>query len=123
MNDRDELRHDPILAALTGKLTAKRSNCAPLAGKSTLNRLELSKPEPDRYHKISVDDLAVETLFVDPFLDASSTPPKQIIPDLDATDDALHGNQEGKFFQATTTAIVTCNSIYSVVSTCGWLRG
>jgi len=98
LNDHDELRHDPILATLTGKLTPKRSNCAALAGKSTLNRLELSKPEPDRYHKISVDELAVETLFVDLFLDAHSKPPKQIILDLDATDDPLHGDQEGKFF-------------------------
>ena len=98
LNDHDELRHDPILATLTSKLTPKRSDCAPLAGKSTLNRLELSKPEPDRYHKISVDESAVETLLVDLFLDAHSKPPKQIILDLDATDDPLHGDQEGKFF-------------------------
>jgi len=98
LNDHDQLRHDPILATLNGKLTAKRSDCAPLAGKSTLNRLELSKPEPDRYHKISVDGLAVETLLVDLFLDAHAKPPKQIILDLDATDDPLYGDQEGKFF-------------------------
>jgi hypothetical protein len=98
LNDHDQLRHDPILAAMNGKLTAKRSDCAPLAGKSTLNRLELSKPEPDRYHKISVDESAVETLLVDLFLDAHAKPPKQIILDLDATDDPLHGDQEGKFF-------------------------
>ena len=48
LNDHDQLRHNPILATLNGKLTPKRSDCAPLAGKSTLNRLELSKPEPDR---------------------------------------------------------------------------
>jgi len=98
LNDHDQLRHDPILATLNGKLTAKRSDCAPLAGKSTLNRLELSKPEPDRYHKISVDESAVETLLVDLFLDAHAKPPKQIILDLDATDDPLYGDQEGKFF-------------------------
>ena len=96
--DHDELRHDPILATLNGKLTAKRSDCAPLAGKSTLNRLELSKPEPDRYHKISADEPAIEALLVSLFLEAHSKPPKQIILDLDATDDPLHGDQEGKFF-------------------------
>ena len=52
LNDHDELRHDPVLAVLAGKLAAKRSDCAPLAGKSTLNRLELSRPEPTRYHKV-----------------------------------------------------------------------
>lgn len=98
LNDHDELRHDPNLAVLTGKLTAKRSDCAPLAGKSTLHRPVLRKPEPDRYHKISLDESAVEGLFVDLFLDAHSRPPKQIILDLDATDDSLHGDQEGTFF-------------------------
>jgi NAD+--asparagine ADP-ribosyltransferase len=53
LNDHDELRHDPLMAVLAGKLTTKREECAPVAGKSTLNRLELSKLEPTRYHKIS----------------------------------------------------------------------
>src|SRR5271157_2704909 len=91
--DHDQLRHDPVMAVLGGKLEAKRSDCAPLAGKSTLNRLELS-----RYHKISYDAAAIETLFVDVFLDAHAAPPSQIILDLDATDDPLHGHQEGRFF-------------------------
>ena len=51
--DHDQLRHDPVMAVLGGKLEAKRADCAPLAGKSTLNRLELSRAEPSRYHKIS----------------------------------------------------------------------
>jgi len=89
--DHDELRHDPVLAVLAGKLEAKRSDCAALAGKSTLNRLELSRPEPTRYHKISHDPAAVEALFVDLFLEAHKRAPKQIILDLDATDDPLHG--------------------------------
>ena len=55
LNDHDELRHDPVMAVLAGKLAARRSDCAPVAGKSTLNRLELSRPEPTRYHKISHD--------------------------------------------------------------------
>src|SRR6202042_2023747 len=98
LNDHDDLRHDPVLAVLAGKLEAQRSDCAPLAGKSTLNRLELSRAEPTRYHKISHDPAGIETLFVDVFLDAHNKAPKQIILDLDATDDPLHGNQEGKFF-------------------------
>jgi len=98
LNDHDELRNDPVLAVLASKLAAQRSDCAPLAGKSTLNRLELSRAEPTRYHKISHDTAAIESLFVDLFLDAHTKPPKQIVLDLDATDDPLHGNQEGKFF-------------------------
>jgi hypothetical protein len=96
--DHDELRHDPVLAVLAGKLEAHRSDCAPLAGKSTLNRLELSRPEPTRYHKVSHNAAAIETLFVDLFLSAQRRTPEQIILDLDATDDPLHGQQEGRFF-------------------------
>ena len=98
VNDHDDLRHDPVLAVLAGKLAAKRSDCAPLAGKSTLNRLELSRPEPTRYHKVSHDATAIEALFVDMFLEAHRRAPAQIILDLDATDDPLHGHQEGRFF-------------------------
>jgi Transposase DDE domain group 1 len=96
--DHDELRHDPVMAVLAGKLTAHRSDCAPLAGKSTLNRLELSRGEPTRYHKISHDAAAIERLFVDVFLEAHPRAPAQITLDLDATDDPLHGHQEGRFF-------------------------
>jgi hypothetical protein len=98
LNDHDELRHDPVLAVLAGKLAAKRSDCAPLAGKSTLNRLELSRPVATRYHKVSHDPAAIERRFVDVFLEAHRHPPAQIILDLDATDDPLHGDQEGRFF-------------------------
>src|SRR3954471_14134380 len=98
LNDHDELRHDPAMAVLAGKLEAKRSDCAPLAGKSTLNRLELGRTEPTRYHKIAFNDEAIERLFVTLFLEAHRTPPKQIVLDLDATDDPLHGHQEGRFF-------------------------
>jgi hypothetical protein len=98
LNDHDELRHDPVLAVLAGKLEARRNECAPLAGKSTLNRLELSRPEPTRYHKVSHDAVMIETLFVDLFLEAHRHAPEQVILDLDATDDPLHGDQEGRFF-------------------------
>jgi Transposase DDE domain group 1 len=98
LNDHDELRHDPVLATLAGKLTASRSDGAPLAGKSTLNRLELSREEPTRYARIAADTAAIEALFVDLFLDAHAKAPAQITLDLDPTDDPLHGQQEGRFF-------------------------
>ena len=98
LTDHDQLRHDPVLAVLAGKLAARRSDCAALAGKSTLNRLELSQAEPTQYHRISHDGAAIEALFVDLFLDAHRRAPEQIVLDLDATDDPLHGHQEGRFF-------------------------
>ena len=98
MLDHDDLRHDPMMAVLAGKLAARRKNCAPVAGKSTLNRLELGKPEPTAYHKIGHDPQAIETLLVDLFVEAHARPPRQIVLDLDATDDPLHGDQEGRFF-------------------------
>jgi Transposase DDE domain group 1 len=96
--DHDQLRHDPVLATLAGKLEAKRPNCAPLAGKSTLNRLEHAPLGPSRYHKIGHNPAAIEDLFIALFLEAYKTPPDEIILDLDATDDPLHGHQEGRFF-------------------------
>jgi hypothetical protein len=97
--DHDQLRHDPVLAAVTGKLTARRADCAALAGKSTLNRLEHApQGEPTRYHKIGHDGSMIERLFVELFLDAHQTAPEEIVLDLDATDDPLHGAQEGRFF-------------------------
>jgi hypothetical protein len=86
------------MAVLAGKLEARREDCAPVAGKSTLNRLELSRNEPSRYHKIAYDAAAIESLPVTLFLEAHKRPPAQIILDLDATDDPLHGHQEGRFF-------------------------
>jgi Transposase DDE domain group 1 len=98
LNDHDELRHDPVMAVLAGKLEAHRKDCAPVAGKSTLNRLELSRPEATRYHKIAHDAAAIEGLLVDLFIETHKQPPEEIILDLDATDDPLHGRQEGRFF-------------------------
>jgi hypothetical protein len=98
LNDHDALRHDPMMAVLAGKLKARRADCAPVAGKSTLNRLELSKLAPTRYHKISHNPVAIRNLPVEVFLEAHERPPRQIILDLDATDDPLHGEQEGRFF-------------------------
>ena len=96
--DHDQLRHDPALAVLAGKLAARRKDCAPLAGKSTLNRLELGGAAPTRYHRIGWDGAKIEGLLVDLFLEAHQQPPQQIILDLDVTDDPLHGHQEGRFF-------------------------
>ena len=98
LNDHDELRHDPIMAVLAGKLQASREECAPVAGKSTLNRLELSRDVATRYHKIAHDPVAIAALLVTLFLEAHEAAPKEIILDLDATDDPLHGEQEGRFF-------------------------
>ena len=98
LNDHDALRHDPMMAVLAGKLSARRAGCAAVAGKSTLNRLERSLAAPTRYHKISHDPQAIEALFVDMFLEAHRRPQKEIVLDLDATDDPVHGDQEGRFF-------------------------
>src|SRR4029077_20460550 len=98
LNEHDELRHDPMLAVLSRKLAAGREDCAPVAGKSTLNRLELGRLEPTRYHKISHNPVAIKRLLVDLFVEARARAPKKIILDLDATDDPLHGQQEGRFF-------------------------
>ena len=97
--DHDTLRHDPVLAACAAKLTAGRRGCAPLAGKSTLNRLEHAPGEqPGRYHRIGHDGAAIERLLVALFLDAHPAAPAEIVLDFDATDDRLHGHQEGRFF-------------------------
>src|SRR6202163_694568 len=98
INDHDDLRHDPVMAVLAGKLAARREDCAPVAGKSTLNRLELSRLEATRYHKISHNPIAIKRLMVDLFLEAHQRAPSEIILDLDATDDPVHGEQEGRFF-------------------------
>ena len=99
LNDHDELRRDPVLGLISGKLESRRPDCAVLAGKSTLNRLEHApRTEEDRYRKLSVDEDAMKRLFVTIFVNGHAAPPKRIILDLDATDDPIHGEQEGRFF-------------------------
>ena len=98
LNDHDQLRQDPLLAVLVEKSEPSRQA---LAGKSTLNRLELTKATvsaQERYKKIVLDHGAVDRLLVDLFLQAHRSAPEQIILDLDATDDPLYGKQEGRFF-------------------------
>ncbi|SJM35614.1 hypothetical protein BQ8482_850011 [Mesorhizobium delmotii] len=119
LNDHDELRHDPVMAVLVGKLKARRhKKCAAVAGKSTLNRLELSRPQPSRYHKISHDPAAIEALFVELFVGAHAAAPEEIVLDLDATDDPLHGNQERRFFHGYYGNYCYLRSISSVAITC-----
>jgi hypothetical protein len=92
LNDHDELRQDPLLGALLGRAEQ------PLAGKSTLNRLELTTDGRDLYKKITVDPEAVRRFWVDLYVATHPEAPAQLILDLDATDDPLHGRQEGAFF-------------------------
>ncbi len=98
LNDHEELRNDPLLAVLVEKANPSQET---LAGKSTLNRLELTREtasRKERYKKIVLDHGAVDRLLVEVFLEAHREAPKEIILDLDATDDPLHGKQEGRFF-------------------------
>jgi Transposase DDE domain group 1 len=109
LNDHDDLRRDPLFAVLVGKedpegekrvRTQDRGKAT--AGKSTLNRLELTPAEPMaaelRYKKIFMKPQKIDRLFVDIFLQAHAQAPEEIILDVDATDDPLHGNQENRFF-------------------------
>lgn len=100
LNDHDQLRRDPVLATLAGKWVARRKGCEALTGKSTLNRLEHAAGDgkPTRHHTISHDPKAFEALFVDCFIEAHTQAPDEIVLDPDATDDPLHGQQEGRFF-------------------------
>lgn len=99
LNDHDELRKDPLFGVLVGKLESTRQDCEALAGKSTLNRLELFPRAGDSpYHKIVPDSEELERLFVELFLDSYAQAPQEIVLDLDATDVPLHGEQESRFF-------------------------
>jgi hypothetical protein len=103
LNDHDQIRSDVLLAAVVGKADPtgdRRRGCA-LAGKSTLNRLEwgaVAKDVEERYWRIGVRPQEIDRLPVELFLEAHSKPPHCIVLDLDATDDPLHGEQEGRFF-------------------------
>ncbi len=100
LNDHDELRKDPTFAVLAGKLSpVLRTDCEPLAGKSTLNRLEHTpRRHASKYHRIDCDGAQVDALLVDLFLEAHRRAPREIVLDLDNTDIPLHGMQEGRFY-------------------------
>jgi len=122
LNDHDSLRDDALFAVGVGKKDPtgndrrrKRDRGHPLAAHATLNRLELTPPdanESSRYHKIVYDPRAIDDLYVDAFLRAHAQAPARIVLDLDATDNPLHGEQEGDSFTATTarSAICRCTS-------------
>ncbi len=107
LNDHDQLRADPLLAMLSGKADIEglkrrreRDRGKAGAGKSTLNRLELTAPDADkksRYKKITLDSAKVDEALVNFYIQRQPRQPPQIVLDLDATDDRLHGNQEGRF--------------------------
>src|SRR5438552_15649066 len=108
LNDHDQLRADPALAVMVGKKDPKgeyrrleQDQGKALAGKSTLNRLELTGADAspaERYKKIMMNPKEIDELMVNHFLDAHESAPLQIILDVDATDDPVHGHQEGRFF-------------------------
>lgn len=125
LNDHDTLRDDPLLAAASGKTdplggdrARERDRGHALAGKSTLNRLELTPSDADassRYKKIVYHPERIEAFFVDAFLDAPREAPSSITLDLDATDDPLHGHQEGRFFHG----YYRCYCYLPLYITCG----
>ena len=94
LNDHEQLRHDPVFGVLAGREELEQ----PLAGKSTLNRLELGAGEPDRYKKITFWKEAIDSLLVKIFIESYEKAPEQIVVDIDTTDLPLHGRQEGRFF-------------------------
>lgn len=95
LNDHDQLRQDPLLGLMAGKA---EPGAEPLAGKSTLNRMELGNGMASRYRKITFWRDSVDQLLVSVFLEAHATAPEQIVLDIDTTDMALHGKQEGRFY-------------------------
>lgn len=95
LNDHDELRTDALLGLVSGKAKPGQEL---LAGKSTLNRLELSTDTADRYKRIVYEGAKLDAVYVQMFLKAYEAPPRRIVIDLDTTDVALHGGQEGRFF-------------------------
>ena len=127
INDHDRLRDDSALALavgcddLTGDDRAReRDRGHPLAGSSTLNRLELGTPEEaetDRYKKIVPDIAAIDHLMVSLFLQSHVAAPEEIVIDVDATDDPLYGDQEGAFSTDITVGTVTCRFTSLAAST------
>jgi hypothetical protein len=94
LNDHEQLRNDPVFGILAGREQLEE----PLAGKSTLNRMELGAGVKDRYKKITFWKEAVDEVMVNVFLESYDQAPQQIVLDIDTTDLPLHGKQEGRFF-------------------------
>jgi len=121
INDHDELRHDPVMAVLAGKLEARRKDCAPVAGKSTLNRLELSRETATRYHKIAHDPAAIEKLFVTLFLEAHKTARRRSSSISMPPTTRCMGIRRGGSSMATTIATAICRCTSSAAGSC-WPR-
>jgi hypothetical protein len=106
---------------LSRPISEKPSWCqpgAPVAGKSILNRLELSRPEPTRFTRFSYKSIAIKRLLVDLFVEAHQCPPGSIVLDLDATDDPVHGDQEGRFFRGYYDCYCYLPLVYSAAAIC-----
>ena len=117
--DHDQLRHDPVLGVLGNSLTSKRSDCPPLAGKSTLNRQEhAAKVGADPYHKITHDPAAIERLFVTLMIEAHDEPPRRLTIDLDATHVRSTASRKAGTSMRSTTAIATCRCTSSAAGIC-----
>lgn len=125
LNDHDDLMHDPLLALTVGKTDVEGNERRresdkgkALASSSTLNRLELTPADAsaaNRYKKVVYHPELIEALLVDVFLDSFAQAPPEIILDFDATDDPLHGNQEGRFFHG----YYDCYCYMPLYVTCG----
>jgi len=125
LNDHDRLRDDPLLALASGKTDPmgrkrerRRDQGHGGAGRSTLNRLELTPDEltaDERYKKVRYRADALESLFVELFVEAHDEPPEMIVLDIDATDDPIHGKQEGRFFHG----YYRCYCYLPLYITCG----
>jgi len=110
LNDHDELRKDPLFAVVAGSddpegrhRARRRDGGSALAGKSTLSRLELSRPDSaseSRYNRIAAEELEIDSMMVGVFTNSHAEAPREIVLDLDTTDDPVHGQQEGRFFHA-----------------------
>lgn len=103
LNDHEQLRHDLMFKLAIGKIIDSENEPVALAGKSTLNRIEhcpeaVVERADSRYHRIGHDVQAIERLLIEIFLESHSKPPRQIVLDLDVTEDLVHGNQEQAFF-------------------------
>ena len=119
--DHDQLRHDPVLGVVLGRLEARHGRCAPLAGKSTLNRLEHGAAEADRYRRIAHDGAAIEALFVDLFLDAHARRRRRSCSISTPPTTRCTATRRGGSSTATTTATATCRSTSSAAGIC-WRR-
>jgi hypothetical protein len=114
LNDHEQLRKDPVFSILAGR----EDMAEPLAGKSTLNRMELGSGKNSRYKKITFWKEAMDELLVNVFVESYRTPPEEIVIDVDTTDLPLHGNRKAAFSTAITTTTAICRSTSSAAITC-----